>query len=587
MHKAEPLSHVQGHRGTMHYQKLQNAIFDVLGHPDSTLRQSLDHWRAQAFQVGGMLNDPDVFRLYYLKAEGLKRYQRGAIAASERRNKAIAKFREAEHSCGSANVRLHDVMNKPIDEEIRKWLGRAQTVVTGMLGCINVENLPRHAAFSGGASTEHTRLESHPSKKWGAGSHITRKALPYGLAFWRWSNVEGLLPEGFNPQFQIRESNEVFTVPKNFERDRTCGKEPTWNMFFQKGVGSMIRERLQLEGLLSPDAQEVHARLAREASIDRKHATIDLAAASDTISLALCELLLPPRLLKLVMDLRSDLGEVDGVEFPYEKVSSMGNGYTFELETALFYALARAVCGNGAKVSVYGDDIIVPVEYADSLEKLFRFCGFETNTDKTFTIGPFRESCGGHFFDGKDVTPFYVEQLPRNIPEVIDLHNRALAWAERHGSSDPVLPILREARRLVPRKYWGPRSESGVLWCEWDEARPSLHRQPKDHKKPWFAGSWVVKGFKREKVSQRHDYYVGGLLSSLWGSTVTTSGSYVDLRLATAWHVRRWAQRNMKQQDASLASEFHYETGRWRERAVILNVSRQWAGPSVTVGYGS
>jgi hypothetical protein len=56
------------------------------------------------------------------------------------------------------------------------------------------------------------------------------------------------------------------------------------------------------------------------------------------------------------------------------------------------------------RVRVYGDDIIVPVgnvrSVIDSLEKL----GFLVGLDKSFWNGRFRESCGGDYYAGEDVT---------------------------------------------------------------------------------------------------------------------------------------------------------------------------------------
>jgi len=72
----------------------------------------------------------------------------------------------------------------------------------------------------------------------------------------------------------------------------------------------------------------------------------------------------------------------------------MGNGFTFPLETLIFWALTRAVCGSTATVSAYGDDIICPSDRAEDVIAVLTEVGFSVNLEKSFWNGPFRESCG-------------------------------------------------------------------------------------------------------------------------------------------------------------------------------------------------
>jgi hypothetical protein len=261
-------------------------------------------------------------------------------------------------------------------------------------------------------------------------------------------------------KLEVVSGNKVTTVPKNAKTDRVIAIEPDWNMFFQLGLGRSIRRRLNRVGLLEATAQERNKALARYGSSSGKYATIDLKGASDSVSLALCELLLPSDLFRLLIDLRSPVGQVGDRVVHYEKVSSMGNGCTFELETALFWAISSSVADDAA---VYGDDIIVPSESAPAVIDALRWFGFETNSKKTFIHGSFRESCGGHFFSGIDVTPPYFRKPLNSLPSFISGAN---AMRLRSMDRPFLLYDLQPAYDLlssgVPRFLWGPPSVGDI-----------------------------------------------------------------------------------------------------------------------------
>lgn len=445
------------------------------------------------------------FKYWYVKAHVLKKFQKGSISAASREKAAIEILLASEETCRATNDRLYDALefsNARVPLRIQRYLLRAKRIVHEILGNYCMDQHVRACNFSSGATTEFRRETAAIPKKWAEGSHITKDALPYGLAFAKWAGLRDY-------SFTIVDGNGVFTVPKNFERDRTCAKEPTWNMFFQKGLGGVVRQRLRKEGLLHPDAQVHHQRLAREASVRGHLTTDDLKSASDCVSLALTKLLTPQAWFEAFYRLRSHVGTLpDGSQITYEKISSMGNGYTFELETLLFYALVRAVCGKEGTVSVYGDDLIYPSQFVGPVRELLAFCGFETNVEKSFAIGPFRESCGGHYFKGHDVTPFYLAQLPTTWAEIIDLHNNIVAYHSNMPPSGRLLRVARECRKLIPRSFWGPYGLSGVIWSEWDEARPYYVKRYQ---------AFYVKAVTRVVPKHRHEYYLGAYLQQLWG----------------------------------------------------------------------
>jgi hypothetical protein len=139
----------------------------------------------------------------------------------------------------------------------------------------------------------------------------------------------------------------------------------------------------------------------------------------------------------------------------------MGNGFTFELESLLFYALARATAffsGIPGVISVYGDDIICPVQLCERLVWVLQWFGFSVNSEKSFTDGPFRESCGGHYWNGLDITPFFIRSPIESLVDVIDTANKLRQWSSVQGLSilDPeVEPIWQDLKQLVPPCLWG------------------------------------------------------------------------------------------------------------------------------------
>jgi hypothetical protein len=133
-----------------------------------------------------------------------------------------------------------------------------------------------------------------------------------------------------------------------------------------------------------------------------------------------------------------------------EKFSSMGNGFTFELETLIFATLARTVVsmngGDPSRVSCYGDDLIVPSsDYKDVMAAL-RMFGFQPNMKKTFAEGPFRESCGGDYWAGVPVRGLQLENLP-DEPQ----HWIALAYGLRRVA---MLSLPHLNRWSVVKRAW-------------------------------------------------------------------------------------------------------------------------------------
>jgi hypothetical protein len=143
----------------------------------------------------------------------------------------------------------------------------------------------------------------------------------------------------------------------------------------------------------------------------------------------------------------------DGLLCYVNKMSSMGNGFTFPLETLIFWALASACVeldapGSRTRTLAYGDDLIVDVRAVPLIQEVFDICGFILNDDKSFWDGSFRESCGKDYVFGIDVRPIYVKDA-LSFLDLITLHNGLRRKKETpQRSLDYLLSIVDPSIRL-------------------------------------------------------------------------------------------------------------------------------------------
>lgn len=239
---------------------------------------------------------------------------------------------------------------------------------------------------------------------------------------------------------KVVNSDRFVAVKKTAKTHRGIAIGPSLNTYYQLGVGTAMRRRLELHGIVLEDAQLIHKQVACEASFKGGLVTVDLSSASDTVSRLLVKFLCEETWFTLLEALRTTHTVIDNKRVHLHKFSAMGNGYTFELETLIFLSIARASCiinginpVNGVNVFVYGDDIIVPSGAASTLLGALGLCGFTPNKQKTFVEGWFRESCGGDYLAGVDVRPYFIRKFPNEPQEWIGLANGLRKMA--HGTT--------------------------------------------------------------------------------------------------------------------------------------------------------
>jgi len=247
------------------------------------------------------------------------------------------------------------------------------------------------------------------------------------------------------------EGSRLTTVPKNEDTERTIAIEPSGNMCLQLAAGMYIEGALRRIGLDIRNQQQKNIAMAKRGSSDGSVATLDLKSASDMISIDLVRALLPSVWFDLLIKLRSPVitvpsdskaGDV-GKQVELHMISTMGNGFTFPLMTLIIVALIYGFrCTRGgpnlfvdwADTCVFGDDIIIPThEYRGFVDVLTK-AGLIVNSDKSFSSGTFRESCGGDFLNGVDITPFYVKSLAYEVDVYVAI-NQVLMWGRRENKS--------------------------------------------------------------------------------------------------------------------------------------------------------
>lgn len=382
--------------------------------------------------------ETDQFRHDYLLTNVLKKYD-GFELGFDRKELAISSFLETEVKMDQANHRFFETSRISASKQnlVREQLLTIASRKIGfILGDLDAKTILQGTRQSNGASVKIPKRLAHPALKyereyWAVG----KTCLPYlRTAVLQTPSLHGL-------KFEIVEHNKLEVVPKNSKIDRTIGIEPEGNMYLQLATGSYIRESLRRRAGIDLNNGHIrHGSSSREGSIDGSLATIDLKAASDSLSLGLCCRLLSNEWYDFLLDIRSHSCKLpDGTLHELHKMSSMGNGFTFELESLIFFAISEAVreLQDGQhRTLVFGDDLIIASDLAEQTIDLLDYSGFATNDDKTFVDGPFRESCGYHWFNGTDVKPFYLRAKPMCLPDIFKIANRLRQFMSLDGLID-------------------------------------------------------------------------------------------------------------------------------------------------------
>lgn len=261
--------------------------------------------------------------------------------------------------------------------------------------------------------------------------------------------------------------NKLFFAPKNAEISRVCGTEASVEMLIQKAICAYAEDRLSWYFGIDLSTQPGFNRtFACKGSSDDTICTVDLVSASDYIGVPLFTALLDNCAFKrLVMQTRAKFSVLpDGSNEELRMVSTMGNGYTFPLQTIIFASAVKAVydlmgfpsaCPR-TQYGVFGDDICIRKETYVFFTRMLAKLGFKVNLGKSFSTGPFRESCGEDYAFGINIRGVYIRSLetPQQVYSAINRLNR---WSARHGI---LLPSVMGLLYSWTRKILVPLSEA-------------------------------------------------------------------------------------------------------------------------------
>lgn len=427
--------------------KLENEVALALYRSIDTPVSLSCHLLLEAGQIADLIsrevnpidyNDAHAFALDYQAVSLLKKTQRDI--GIDRKSAALDSYLAAESLCKDTNDRLFSPSYiSSLCPHSRSLLDATKTWIRVFLGKLSRRKLDfayDHMAYGKGSTINVKGRDLSYTRKYEYRSvSTTRELLSFGIF---------AKPPGLNVEaYDLVDYTTLSFVPKNAKTDRTIEVQPDLNIFYQRGVGALLRERLLWSGFPVND-QTVNQELARKGSLGNGLVTLDLSSASDTLSIGAVKYLLPNEWFELLEFGRTERIKIDDSVVNLEKFSAMGNGYTWELETLIFNAILFAATGGSLDTNAYGDDMIYPSWAHSDVLTLLDLLGFQVNVRKTYWQTYFRESCGADFFNGVSVRPAFLkrDESYDTISEVCYTYGNSIRrWAYRLGSNNGAIRI--------------------------------------------------------------------------------------------------------------------------------------------------
>jgi hypothetical protein len=359
---------------------------------------------------GALICEPNLNSIFYLRQFLLLDAKLVFEPTPTMCDTAVDEFKDRMHSLRSVRI--------PTDNPV---LMRARWLLTQTLRDLDLVNIiPGHGP--GSVAERLNRFERWDFKTWPVKAERYYPYYKYGV-----HSLRAIIESSKNFRYSRKTVTRCCLVPKDFKGPRLISSEHTVNQYLQQGQMKALMKYIRNHSLLSKSIklqdQSYNQRLAQE-SFDRDLVTVDLSAASDTVSVTLVWYLLSgvPDIRRRLMATRSDFMAYKDHEIKITSFAPMGSATCFPIETLIFWAISLAsislVRNHNGKSSqtyhspselsrdlgVFGDDIILPSDCLDTLISTLTLVGCSVNRSKTCFQTPFRESCGSEWFSGHDVS---------------------------------------------------------------------------------------------------------------------------------------------------------------------------------------
>jgi hypothetical protein len=291
------------------------------------------------------------------------------------------------------------------------------------------------------------------------------------------------IPHLWSPDNGVCSRTSLLTfVPKNVKVSRSICMEPNTLMFFQQGVLDQMSRLLRISHFghfIHLRDQSFNRKLSELGSKTGLIDTLDLSSASDSLSYELVKKIFPTSWQIVMRATRSHKVKLpNGDVLTMKKFAPMGSALCFPTQCIVFCAVSilsacldsygksgstdtfsswlspqhiveviakfwqhpstTVVDGEYQPLGIYGDDICVDSQLTSTIMSILESLGFVVNVEKSFTSTQlFRESCGGFYLKGHDITPLYfsikgVREVtnPEHVASHVHLINEC--WKRRY-----------------------------------------------------------------------------------------------------------------------------------------------------------
>lgn len=364
-------------------------------------------------------------------------------------------------SLSQVNTSLDEELIGTFKQRINDFFFKGGELIPDVLSVFNEARMGPGASIGSLGTDSYTKLFAGPFTY--TTEHLLALYQLHCRRDERSAAAEMLRSGRFGAQDRVVEGNKLSFVPKNVNTSRSICTEPSLNMFYQLGTGSLLAKGLRRSfGIDLSEQPRINRDMAQIGSKLDNLCTIDLESASDSISLGMIKECFPADIVSWLMLLRSPrtIFRKEGHEL--FMLSSMGNGYTFPIQTVIFSCVVSSVYASlGIRMrrsrgehlgnfGVFGDDIIVVKKAYPRVCRLLTLLGFTVNEEKSFSEGPFRESCGGDFFLGRSCRGVYIKSLRSQSSRCVAI-NRLNAWSAMTGIQLPsTVSYLLKGTRFLP-----------------------------------------------------------------------------------------------------------------------------------------